>query len=248
MESWHDGETVERIRVAGRLARRMLDLACSLAEPGRSTDEIDAIVHEAILKEGAYPAPLNYLGFPKSLCASNNDVCCHGIPDDRPLVNGDVVSFDVSVFLDGVFGDNCETVIVGEPDRDALVLVDAARAALDAACAVVGPGVCLTAVGDAVAKVAEPLGLGVVKQYCGHGIGTQFHTPPLVQHFPNRDKFTLKPGHVFTIEPILTERPTELFVADDRWSVYAQDAARAAQFEHMLLVTPHGCDLLTAHS
>lgn len=238
--------TIAKLRVANRLAREMLDLACSMAVAGVTTDEIDEHVHKAIIERGAYPAPLNYMGFPKSLCASNNDRCCHGIPDEEPLKEGDIVSFDVSVFVDGVFGDNCSTLVVGgSRDPDAQRLVDACKMSLDTAIDAVGPGVCLTAVGDAVASVAYPEGFGIVKQYCGHGIGTSFHTPPLVQHFPNNDQFLLMPGHVFTIEPILTERPSELAVADDEWSVFTRDGARAAQFEHTVLITPHGTDVLT---
>lgn len=221
----------------------MLDVACSLAKPGVSTDQIDAIVHDAIVREGAYPAPLNYMGFPKSLCAAVNDVCCHGIPSAAPLRDGDVVSFDVSVFVNGVFGDNCATVIVGKADDQAIDLVETTREALDAAVGAVGPGACLTAVGDAVADVAK--GYGIVRQYCGHGIGTTFHAPPFVQHFRNRDKFVLRPGLVFTIEPILMEHPTEIDVDDDQWTVFTRDGARAAQFEHMVLITDHGAEVLT---
>ena len=241
-----DEETIEKLRVAGRLARRMLDVACALAAPGVSTDAIDAEVHERILAEGAYPAPYNYMGFPKSICAAPNEVICHGIPDSRILEDGDVVSFDVSVFADGVFGDNCGTVCVGDVDAAGRRLVEATQRALDDAIAGVKPGACLTAVGEACSRVAEDAGgYGVVRQYCGHGIGRVFHAPPLVQHCRNRDRFTLLPGHVFTIEPMLTEGSPELYVADDGWTVVTRDGGRAAQFEHMVLVTDDGHEVLT---
>jgi len=240
-----DADTIARLRTAGALARRMLDLACSLAAPGITCDAVDAIVHDAIVAERAYPAPYNYMGFPKSVCASPNEVICHGIPDDRALKDGDVVSFDVSVYLDGVFGDNCGTVVVGDADPVARELVAASQKALDDAIATVRPGACLTEVGDAVCAAADAGGFGVVRQYCGHGIGDVFHAPPLVQHCRNRDAFELKPGHVFTIEPMLTEGSPDLYVADDGWTVLTSDAKRAAQFEHMVLVTEDGHEILT---
>mmetsp|Transcript_23164 Transcript_23164/g.69662 ORF Transcript_23164/g.69662 Transcript_23164/m.69662 type:complete len:361 (-) Transcript_23164:74-1156(-) len=240
-----DAATIERLRRAGRLARRVLDYACSLAAPGVSTDAIDALVHDRIVAEGAYPAPYNYMGFPKSLCASPNDVICHGIPDSRVLADGDVVSFDASVFVDGVFGDNCGTVCVGGVDDAGRRLVDATRDALAAALDVVRPGACLTEIGDACSDVADARGYGVVRQYCGHGIGTTFHAPPLVSHARNRNVFRLEAGHVFTIEPMLTEGSPDLYVAGDGWTVLTRDGRRAAQFEHTVLVTDDGHEVLT---
>ena len=263
---WQDpesAETIEKLRVAGRFAREMLDLSCRLAEPGVTSDEIDRIVHERIVLGGAYPAPLNYMGFPKSICSSPNDVCCHGIPDDRPLEKGDLVSFDVSLYLDGVFGDNCATVHVGHQNKrrdleaedddeeessdEKGALMDLTKVALENAVAAMGPGVCLTRVGEIITDVAEARGFGVVDQYCGHGIGTTFHAPPLVQHTRNHDTFLLRPGHVFTIEPIITMRPSTTSVdPDDKWTVRTDDPTNlAAQFEHMVLITDHGHDILT---
>ena len=186
------------------------------------------------------------MGFPKSICASPNDVICHGIPDSRVLRDGDVVSFDVSVFVDGVFGDNCGTVCVGDVDAAGRRLVDATHGALDAAIAVVRPGACLTEIGDACSDAADARGYGVVRQYCGHGIGTTFHAPPLVSHCRNQNKFRLQKGHVFTIEPMLTEGSPELYVAGDGWTVLTRDEQRAAQFEHTVLVTDAGHEVLTA--
>mmetsp|Transcript_24785 Transcript_24785/g.80166 ORF Transcript_24785/g.80166 Transcript_24785/m.80166 type:complete len:306 (-) Transcript_24785:186-1103(-) len=267
----HEREIVERLRVAARFAREMLDYTCSLAVPGVSGNDIDALVHEKIIQGGAYPAPLNYMTFPKSICSSPNAACCHGIPDDLPFEKGDLVSFDISVFLDGVFGDNCATVLVGDHEDDVTseattteekkdprkkkdddprrALLEATRLALDRAVEAVGPGTCLTRVGDAIADVAEPRGYGIVEQYCGHGIGTTFHTAPLVQHHRNRDAFLLRPGHVFTIEPILTAtNPAAIYVdGRDGWTVRTRDHSLSAQFEHMVLITHHGAEVLTVN-
>ena len=188
------------------------------------------------------------MGFPKSICASPNDVICHGIPDSRVLRDGDVVSFDVSVFVDGVFGDNCGTVCVGDVDAAGRRLVDATRGALDAAIAVVRPGACLTEIGDACSDAADVRGYGVVRQYCGHGIGRQFHMLPFVQHFRNGDALTFREGMVFTIEPMLVEGSSDCRVLDDGWTVVTNDGGRAAQYEHMVAITRDGHEVLTAAS
>lgn len=204
----HDETTIPRMKRAARLARRVLDHACSLAKPGVKTDDIDTAVHEAIIDAGGYPSPLNYAGFPKSLCSSINEVICHGIPDTRPLQRGDVVSFDVSCFVDGVHGDNCATIIVGDdqevdeigvdwrgmpykaqwesPEEEAMIrssrrLVYAARESLYAAIDAIGPGGCLTQVGAAIQDVADEYGYSTVGKYQGHGIGEVFHCAPFVQ-------------------------------------------------------------------
>uniref|UniRef100_A0A7S3K4P0 Methionine aminopeptidase n=1 Tax=Aureoumbra lagunensis TaxID=44058 RepID=A0A7S3K4P0_9STRA len=239
----HDDDTIEKLRIAGSLAREMLDLTCSLAEPGITTNEIDAMVHDAIIQRGAYPAPLNYMGFPKSICASNNDELCHGIPNDKVLEKGDLISFDVSLFYNGVFGDNCATILVGGGTCD---LLETTQKSLETAVQAVGPGINLTVIGDTIQRIADAQGFGVNRQFCGHGIGTIFHAPPLVQHYRNHDSFILQPGHVFTIEPILTENGTLGFITDsDGWTVRTKSGERAAQFEHMVLITPHGRDILT---
>ena len=205
----HDDTTIPRMKHAARLARRVLDYACTLAKPGVLTDDIDTAVHQAIIDAGAYPSPLNYSGFPKSLCSSINEVICHGIPDSRPLVQGDIVSFDVSCFLNGVHGDNCATVIVGDeqevdeigvdwrgvpykatkwnsPEEEAMIrssrrLVHATRESLYAAINAIGPGGCLTKVGAAIEDVADEYGYSSVGKYQGHGISEVFHCAPFVQ-------------------------------------------------------------------
>jgi methionyl aminopeptidase len=204
----HDETSIEKMRHAARLARRVLDYSCSLAKPGVLTDEIDTAVHEAIIDQGAYPSPLNYVGFPKSLCSSINEVICHGIPDSRPLQSGDIVSFDVSCFVNGVHGDNCATVVVGDEqevdeigvdwrgvpykakfeteEEDAMFrssrrLVHATRESLYAAIERCGPGGCLTDVGAAIQDVADGYGYSTVRKYRGHGIGEEFHCAPFVK-------------------------------------------------------------------
>ena len=268
----HDETTIPRMKNAARLARRVLDYACSLAKPGVLTDGIDTAVHQAIIDAGAYPSPLNYAGFPKSVCTSVNEVICHGIPDSRPLQRGDIVSFDVSCFVGGVHGDNCATVIVGDEQdsdeigadwrgvpykaqwdsaeeeamiRSARRLVHATRESLDAAIAAVGPGGCLTHVGAAVQDVADEYGYSTVGKYQGHGIGEEFHCAPFVQHFRNRDYLELVPGMIFTIEPMLVEFSGDCFEWDDAWTVATSDGGMAAQFEHTILITDNGVEILT---
>jgi methionyl aminopeptidase len=269
----HDKVSLKRMTDAARLARSVLDLACSLAKPGVTTDEIDTAVHEAIVEANAYPSPLNYCWFPKSLCSSVNEVICHGIPDYRPLQFGDIVSFDVSCFLNGVHGDNCATVIVGDSQEkdegggvdwrgvpyrmqfdkkddeshflDARRLVQAARESLYAGIETCKPGSCLSSVGSAIQDVAESYGLSSVEKYRGHGIADEFHIAPYVKHYRNTDKVVLKPGMIFTIEPMLTNGASTCYEWDDDWTVATADGSLAAQFEHTIHITENGVEILT---
>ena len=272
----HDEYSADLMRQAARLARQTLDLACHVAKPGVTTDEVDAIVHDALCTAGAYPSPLNYAGFPKSLCSSVNEVICHGIPDARPLELGDVVSFDVSCFLNGVHGDNCATIIVGDEsshadndpnvERDwrgvpvrtefesaaqeahfvqARKLVSATREALYAAIDTVHPGSCLTAVGAAIDTVAERHGYQSVRKYRGHGIYHEFHCAPFVKHYRNNDRLQLEEGMIFTIEPMLVMGRQECVEWSDEWTVLTLDGSLAAQFEHTILITANGAEILT---
>jgi len=245
--SVHDEEGVRRLAAAGRLARNMLDYACSLAKEGVSTDDIDAAVHDKIVEAGAYPTPLNYMRFPKSVCSSVNEVACHGIPDDRALRRGDIVSFDVSLYLDGYHGDNCATVIVGETEADAPLrkLSDATEEALGAAIETVRAGSCLSDIGAAIQDVADANGYTVVTHFCGHGIGTELHEAPLVFHARNAHRLELVPNMVFTIEPILAEGTGDVKVWSDGWTAVTLDGSYTAQFEHMVRVTPTGSEILT---
>jgi len=245
----HGKESIKKMREAGSLARRILNLACSLAkEEGITTDEVNDIVHSAILEAGAYPSPLNYAGFPKSLCTSVNEVVCHGIPDGRPLCKADIVSLDVSVYLNGVHGDNCSTVIVAEDETmtSQKRLLRCAREALQLAIDVCRPGACLSDIGAAVQKVVDEYGYDTVRKYRGHGIGSQFHIPPFVKHYKNEDKMELLPGMIFTIEPMITEGSSQCYEWEDQWTVVTIDGGRAAQFEHMVLITEDGAEVLTA--
>ena len=281
----HDKESIDRMRQAARLARRALDLACSIAKPGMTTDAIDTVVHNALIEAGAYPSPLNYSGFPKSLCSSVNEVVCHGIPDTRPLQFGDIVSFDVSCFLNGVHGDNCATIIVGdEPDgfesstaisenEKAWPLADmdwrgvpykddlrpdeehhfqmvrqlsrATRESLYAAIKVCRPGACLTEIGSAIHAVADQYGYSSVRKYMGHGICHEFHCPPFVKHFRNKDTLRLEPGMIFTIEPMLVMGKQDTYEWSDQWTVVTNDESLAAQFEHTILITEDSREILT---
>lgn len=261
------------MRNAARLARQTLDLACSLAEPGVTSDDIDTIVHQTIIEDKAYPSPLNYAGFPKSLCSSINEVICHGIPDLRPLEFGDVVSFDVSCYLNGVHGDNCATVIVGDKqetdqgggvdwrgvpykmqfdtdhDRALVVparrLVQAARESLYAAIDRCRPGGCLSEIGGAIHDVADAYGYSTIEKYRGHGISDEFHCAPFVKHYRNNDKQLLVPGMIFTIEPMIAEGTSRCFEWSDDWTVVTEDGSLAAQFEHTVLITETGVEILT---
>ena len=239
----------DKLRTAGRLAREILDQTCALAVEGITTDEINDIMHVEILKKGAYPSPLNYSGFPKSICTSVNEVICHGIPDSRPLMKGDVVSFDVSCYYNGVHGDNCGTVIVGYDDSEEMSrqkrLVDCAKESLNQGIKACAPEANLRDVGIAIHNVCDWYGYDTVKEYRGHGIGSQFHIPPFVKHYRNDDDIPLKPGMVFTIEPMITEGSSECVVWNDQWTVMTRDRGLAAQFEHMVLITEDGVEILT---
>lgn len=241
----HTPESIAKMRAAGRLARRMLDYACSLVRPGITTEEIDVQVHNAILAAGAYPSPLNYWGFPKSICSSINEVVIHGIPDDRPLREGDIAKFDISLFYKGVHGDNCASVPVGEVDEEGLRLMEAAQKALDAGVEACSPGAYLSGVGAAVHAVADEYGYETVRAYSGHGVGTELHMRPFVLHYRNKEKLPLRPGMVFTIEPMLLEKGPEIDTWEDGWTVVTRDGGRGAQYEHTVLITEEGVEVLT---
>lgn len=264
----HDEASIQKLRQSGRLAATVLKEAMELARlnVGLTTDEIDDFVHERIVSENAYPSPLNYSGFPKSVCSSVNEVVCHGIPDSRPLQFGDVISLDVSCYVDHYHGDNCGTVIVGDYDEtnprlprtdfgtqqcqshfaSARRLVRATQECLEHAIAAVRPGGCLSEIGGACQEVVDAYGYSSVAEYRGHGIGRDFHTPPFVQHFRNSYQLELKPGMIFTIEPMICEQSNAVFEwASDQWTVATVDRGLAAQFEHMVLVTDTGVEVLT---
>lgn len=244
-----DADTIARMRVAGKHAREILDLAGALAVPGVTTDEIDAMVHAETLARGGYPSPLNYNRFPKSCCTSVNEVVCHGIPDDTVLVEGDIINIDITIFYDGVHGDCSETFIVGDARKAhpvAKKLVKTTYDSLWAAIDICGPGVPVNKIGGAIQAVAHRAGFSVVRNFVGHGIGEVFHTTPNVFHYKNSDALgTMQPGQTFTIEPMLNEGTHRNVTWPDEWTATTLDGKRSAQFEHTLLITDDGVEALT---
>ncbi|HVL93214.1 MAG TPA: type I methionyl aminopeptidase [Acidimicrobiales bacterium] len=239
-------DVLERMRRAGRAAAEVLAEVGAAVAPGVTTDELDALAHEGCIRRGGYPSPLNYNGFPKSLCTSVNEVICHGIPDDRPLADGDIVNLDVTIYLDGVHGDTNATFLVGRVNGASRKLVTVTRECLDLGIAAVVPGRPLSDVGRAIEAHARRHGYGVVRAFVGHGIGRQFHSRPVVHHaYEASDTTVMEPGMTFTIEPMITMGTTRPLLWPDRWTAVTADRRRTAQFEHTLVVTATGADVLT---
>ncbi len=239
-------EELERLRRACRAAARVMRVAGEAVRAGVTTDALDEIGHEETLRLGGYPSPLNYRGFPKSICTSVNEVICHGIPDSRPLADGDIVNLDVTVYLDGMHGDCSATYLVGEVDASGRRLVQVARECLAKGIAAVKPGRPVSVIGAAIEPHAAKHGYGVVRAYCGHGIGESFHTALQIPHHhdPKATRI-MEPGMTFTIEPMITEGTWQDLLWDDGWTAVTADGRRSAQFEHTLLVTPDGAEILT---
>ncbi len=240
-------EEIQRMRVAGRAAAKVLAEVGAAVRPGITTDELDAICHAACIARGGYPSPLGYNGFPKSLCTSVNEVICHGIPDSSVLRDGDIVNLDVTIYLDGVHGDTNATFFVGEVDEASRRLVDVTRRSLELGIAAVRPGARVRDIGRAIQTYAEGEGYGVVRSFVGHGIGRTFHSDPQVFHYDNpAARMVLEPGQTFTIEPMITIGDHRHDLWDDGWTATTVDKSRTAQFEHTVLVTPEGVEVLTA--
>jgi len=239
-------EIIERMRRAGRAAAAVLAEVGAAVRPGVTTDELDALAHQGCIDRGGYPSPLNYNGFPKSLCTSVNEVICHGIPDDRALVDGDIVNLDVTIFLNGVHGDTNATFLVGRVDRASRQLVEVTRECLALGIAAVRPGRPISDVGRAIQAHARQHGYGVVRDFVGHGVGQQFHCLPVVHHyFEPRATTVMEPGMTFTIEPMVTMGNHKPLLWPDGWTAVTADHRRTAQFEHTLVVTDKGADILT---
>ena len=239
-------DVIARMRVACRIAREVLHEIGPAVAPGVTTDTLDRVSHDAHIARKVYPSPLGYKGFPKSVCTSVNEVICHGIPDDRPLVEGDIVNADVTVYLDGVHGDTSATFLVGRVDPVSKNLVRTTRECLDRAIEAVRPGAPLHDIGRAIETHAHEDGSNVVRSFVGHGIGQVFHGPPQVPHYFEPAATTImEPGMVFTIEPMITIGDIRPIIWDDGWTAVTADGSRSAQFEHTVLVTDSAVDVLT---
>jgi methionyl aminopeptidase len=239
---------IEGIRRAGELVIATLDLAESHLKAGITTDEINTLVHDFTIKNNAIPAPLNYRGFPKSVCVSINEVICHGIPGPRMLKNGDIVNVDVTSILDGYYADANKTYFIGSPSSGASKIVSVARECLREGMGMVKPGNTVGDIGWAIQTYAEEQGCSVVREFVGHGVGFDFHEPPQIPHYGKRSEgVRLVPGMVFTIEPMINLGRPELTVLDDNWTAVTKDGSLSAQFEQTILVTADGCESLTPY-
>ena len=237
---------IERMRRACRAAALVLEKTATAVGPGVTTDELDRIAHEECIRLGAYPSPLNYHGFPKSICTSPNEVICHGIPDSRPLARGDIVNLDITVFLDGMHGDCSATYGVGEVDEESQRLMRAAEECLKVGIDAARPRQPVHAVGRAIERHASRYGFGVVRAYCGHGIGERFHSSLQVPHYYDPEfKWIIEPGMTFTVEPMITAGTWDCRIWSDGWTAVTADGLRTAQFEHTLLITEAGPEILT---
>jgi methionyl aminopeptidase len=242
-----DAETVERMRVAGRVAAQAMAAAAAVIAPGVTTDEIDRVGHEFLLDHGAYPSTLGYKGFPKSLCTSVNEVVCHGIPDDRRLEDGDIVNIDITAYLGGVHGDTDATYLCGDVDEESRLLVDRTREAMMRGIKAAIPGREINVIGRVIQSYARRFGYGVVRDFTGHGIGRTFHSGLVIPHYDAAPSYStlIEPGMTFTIEPMLNLGTPEWEMWDDGWTVVTADRRRSAQFEHTILITETGNEILT---
>jgi methionyl aminopeptidase len=239
-------ETIEKMRVAGRIAAAAVYHAAAKLEPGISTDQIDKIAHEFICDQGAYPSALEYRGFPKSICTSLNEIICHGIPDSTICQSGDIINLDITVFINGVHGDTNATFPIGEVDQSSLDLIGQTKEALNRAIKAVAPGRPINVIGRVIESYAKRFNLGVVRDFTGHGIHSSFHSGLVIPHYddPSAD-LLMQEGMTFTIEPMLTLGSIDYDMWPDGWTAVTKDKKRTAQFEHTLVVTKTGCEILT---
>jgi methionyl aminopeptidase len=242
----YDEATIQKIRRASRIAAQALQIVLHSAKPGMTTDQLDEIGHEFLLSQGAYPSTLGYRGFPKSLCTSVNEVICHGIPDETVLEEGDIVNVDISAFVDGVHGDTNGTVAIGNVSEEVALLIERTHEAMHRGIKAALPGREVNIVGRAIESYAKRFGYGVVRDFTGHGVGTSFHTGLIIPHYDEPKYSTLiEPGMVFTIEPMITLGTHEWEMWDDGWTVTTADKSLTAQFEHTILITEDGPEILT---
>lgn len=242
-----DAETIERMRIAGRIAAQAMQAAAQLIAPGVTTDAIDAVGHEFLLDHGAYPSTLGYKGFPKSLCTSVNEVVCHGIPDARRLEDGDIVNIDVTAYVGGVHGDTDATYLCGDVDEDSRLLVERTREAMHRGIRAALPGRPINVIGRVIESYARRFDYGVVRDFTGHGIGTAFHSGLVIPHYDAAPAYgrLIEAGMTFTVEPMLSLGTADWEMWDDGWTVVTADRRRSAQFEHTILVTDQGPEILT---
>ncbi|MBR5951321.1 MAG: type I methionyl aminopeptidase [Actinomycetaceae bacterium] len=242
-------ETIEKIRMAGRIAADALYEAGKAVAPGVTTDELDRIAHEYICDHGAYPSCLDYMGFPKSICTSLNEVICHGIPDSTVLEEGDIINLDVTAYIDGVHGDTCAMFEVGEVDEESQLLCERTATAMLRGIKSVKPGRHINVIGRVIESYAKRFNYGVIEDYTGHGVGEAFHSGLVIPHYDNpRFDTVMEVGMVFTIEPMLTLGTIDWEQWDDGWTVVTADRARTAQYEHTIVVTEDGAEILTLPS
>ena len=242
----HDAETIERIRVAGRIAAQALEEVGKHIVPGVTTDELDRVGHEFLLDHGAYPSPLGYKGYPKSLCSSLNEVICHGIPDDTVISEGDIVNIDITAYKDGVHGDTNATFLAGNVSEENRLLVERTREATMRAIKACRPGRQINVIGRVIESYAKRFGYGVVRDFTGHGVGPEFHSGLIIPHYDDpRATTVMEPGMVFTIEPMITLGGVEYDLWEDGWTAVTADRKWTAQFEHTLAITESGADILT---
>ena len=240
-------EEVELIRAAGKIAAQAIALVGENCKPGVTTDELDRIGHEFLLDHDAYPSALLYRGFPKSICTSVNEVICHGIPDDTLLLEGDIVNIDITAFKNGFHGDSNQTFMVGEVKDEVRLLVERTRESLNRAIATVAPGRQINTIGRTIESFARRFDYGVVRDFTGHGIGKAFHSGLVIPHYDAAPAYSqeMQVGMVFTIEPMLTLGTHQWDMWKDDWTVVTRDKSITAQFEHTLVVTETGADILT---
>ena len=239
-------EIIEKMRTAGRIAAQATHAAGAVIAPGVTTDDLDLVVHQFLIDHGAYPSTLGYRGFPKSCCTSVNEVICHGIPDARPLEDGDLVKIDVTAYINGVHGDTCATFLCGEVDEASRLLAERTHEALVRAINAVKPGRQVSVVGRVIESYAKRFGYGVVREYTGHGVHIAFHSGLVIPHYDEPAYDTvIRPGMTFTIEPMITLGASDWYMWDDGWTVLTADGSWCAQFEHTLAVTENGAEVLT---
>ena len=240
-------EQIEKIRHSGKIAAQAIELVGKNAKPGITTDELDKIAHQFLIDNGAYPSTLGYRGYPKSICSSLNEVICHGIPDDTALEDGDILNIDITAYIDGFHGDSNQTFLVGEVKPEIALLVERTREALARGISVVAPGRSVNLIGRAIESYAKRFNYGVVRDFTGHGIGEAFHSGLIIPHYDSAPMYSdeMKVGMVFTIEPMLTLGTHQWDMWPDGWTVVTKDKRITAQFEHTLVVTDTGADILT---